>query len=364
MPWSWSSTSARGGDCVRSAGQRRPARISVRKGSRRAQGEVLLEAGAQAGIRGDRPCWRRPDTKACRCSRKPRVAIARQPAMRLWRSAETPLDFQIRNSNAWSLAAQVARAGGCPADSAGRARRESAHARTDRARPGRRSAAAVRRSLGREVRHRRERVLADLGAEFFFDRVLISRGSRWYLARARGKFFFGLPGNPASTMVTFEIFARAAVELLGGASESALPLRLAQAAREFRQKPGLTRFLPARLEPDGSEVTPVPWQGSGDVPALARANAFLVAEADRESWAAGDWIRVLIEMKKKLTHYDDAGAPRMVDVSAKPPTAHGARACVCAHAARRARSFPPIPRAIRWKSRASPASRRPRGPRS
>ena len=61
-----------------------------------------------------------------------------------------------------------------------------------------------------------EEVLAGFGAEFFFDRVLIQPGQPLVFGRARGKFFFGLPGNPSSTMVTFEIFARAALELLGG----------------------------------------------------------------------------------------------------------------------------------------------------
>jgi molybdopterin biosynthesis enzyme len=49
------------------------------------------------------------------------------------------------------------------------------------------------------------------------------------------------------------------------------------------------------LSPDGAEVTPMSWQGSGDVPSLSRANAFLVTEPDRESWAAGEWIRVLLK---------------------------------------------------------------------
>jgi molybdopterin molybdotransferase len=65
-------------------------------------------------------------------------------------------------------------------------------------------------------------------------------------------------------------------------------------ASDFQHKPGLTRFLPARLSADGSEVAPVPWHGSSDIPALARSNAFLVADAARESWRAGDWIRVLM----------------------------------------------------------------------
>jgi molybdopterin molybdotransferase len=96
-------------------------------------------------------------------------------------------------------------------------------------------------------------------------------------------------------MVTFEIFARAAVELLSGATESPLPLLRASLTCDFRHKPGLTRFLPARISADGSSVTPESWHGSGDVPALTRANAFLVADADREHWAAGDDIRVLLK---------------------------------------------------------------------
>ena len=140
-----------------------------------------------------------------------------------------------------------------------------------------------------------ERVLADLGAQFFFDRVLVQPGQPLVFGTARGKFFFGLPGNPASTMVTFEVFARAAVELLGGATETPLPLLQARLSKEVRHKPGLTRFLPAQVSADGSTVAPEPWQGSGDVNSLARANAFLVTEPDRESWAAGDMIRVLLK---------------------------------------------------------------------
>jgi molybdopterin molybdotransferase len=65
--------------------------------------------------------------------------------------------------------------------------------------------------------------------------------------------------------------------------------------RELRQKAGLTRFLPARLSADGAAIAPEPWQGSGDVAALARVNAFLVTEPDREYWAAGEPIRVLLK---------------------------------------------------------------------
>jgi molybdopterin biosynthesis enzyme len=53
--------------------------------------------------------------------------------------------------------------------------------------------------------------------------------------------------------------------------------------------------LPACVSPDGSEVTPLHWQGSGDVPALTRSNAFLVTEPERENWSAGEMIRVLLK---------------------------------------------------------------------
>jgi molybdopterin molybdotransferase len=113
--------------------------------------------------------------------------------------------------------------------------------------------------------------------------------------RAREKFFFGLPGNPASTMVTFEIFARAALELLSGQDEVMLPMPFARLTREFHHKTGLTRFLPARLSADGAEVTPLSWSGSGDVPALTRANAFLVADPGRAEYLRGELIQVLLK---------------------------------------------------------------------
>ena len=120
-------------------------------------------------------------------------------------------------------------------------------------------------------------------------------------------------------MVTFELFARAAIDPLSGCECAPLLLLRAKLTREFRHKTGLTRFLPAALSDEGSSVTPLRWQGSGDVPTAARANAFLVADADRESWKEGEDIRVMTEMKK-LSHYDKAGRARMVDVSAKADT--------------------------------------------
>jgi len=205
---------------------------------------------------------------------------------------EQPAAHQIRNSNAWSLAAQVERAGGVPIilPVAPDTRAETR--------------ALIEQGLQEDLLLLSggvsagkydvvELALADLGAEFFFDRVLIQPGQPLVFGSARNKFFFGLPGNPGSTMVTFELFGRAAHDLLSGATEAPLPLTFARLAKPFRHKTGLTRFLPANLS--CLEITPVDWQGSGDVPALSRANAFLVADSEKGDYAAGDLIGVLLK---------------------------------------------------------------------
>ncbi len=206
--------------------------------------------------------------------------------------SQTPRDFQIRNSNAYALAAQVVRAGGVPKLLP--VARDSADELAEIIALGLRCDLIL---LSGGVSAGKydvvEPVLESCGAEFFFTRVLIQPGQPLVFGRVGGQFFFGLPGNPSSTMVTFEIFARAAVELLGGQREVALHMPWARIAREFRHRAGITRFLPAQLSEDGGSVTPVPWQGSGDMPALTRANAFLVALPDKPVYEPGDWIQVL-----------------------------------------------------------------------
>jgi molybdopterin molybdotransferase len=136
-------------------------------------------------------------------------------------------------------------------------------------------------------------VLRELGATFHFEGVRIQPGGPCAFGTADAKPVFGLPGNPGSSYVTFQLFAQAALEALAGQRDPILPLLTARFASPFKHRPGLTRFLPAKLSSDGQHLTHIPWQGSSDVPALARANAFLVADDYRESWAAGDTIRVM-----------------------------------------------------------------------
>ena len=228
---------------------------------------------------------------------RPRVAII-ATGDEIVAVTETPAPYQIRNSNAYSLAAQVRRAGGEPVMLP--VAKDSKEATAQLIRQGifsGKGPGADLLLLSGGVSAGKydfvEAALEECGARFFFDRVAIQPGQPLVFGEAAGKFFFGLPGNPASTMVTFELFGRAALDLLAGMNEAPLPLTLARLSRPFRHKPGLTRFLPAEVS--CAEVTPVAWQGSGDVASICRANAFLVADPNQAEYLAGDLIPVLLK---------------------------------------------------------------------
>ena len=143
-----------------------------------------------------------------------------------------------------------------------------------------------------------EQVLAEFGAEFLFTGALIQPGRPIVFGRiplaagGAGAYFFGLPGNPVSTMVTFELFAKPMIDALAGAPPRPLPLLQARLKAEIKTKTGLTRFLPALLS--GSQVELVRWQGSGDIVATAQANCYVVIPPDRAVIAAGEMVEVLI----------------------------------------------------------------------
>jgi molybdopterin molybdotransferase len=148
-----------------------------------------------------------------------------------------------------------------------------------------------------------EKVLLDLGAEILFDAVAIRPGKPAVFAWCRGKPVFGLPGNPVSTMVTFELFAVPAIEVLGGYTPGPLPLFKAKLAHPLDEKGAVAHFLPARLDwtaqsREGESATPIAevllWEGSGDIGAVVRGNCFLVVHASRPKLAAGDWVDVLV----------------------------------------------------------------------
>jgi molybdopterin molybdotransferase len=113
---------------------------------------------------------------------------------------------------------------------------------------------------------------------------------------------FGLPGNPVSSAVTFMLFAAPVVAALAGQGargpnfDRGPRFALARLAEDVKTKTGLTRFLPAACTFSGvvPEVALVPWQGSGDLAAMALANCFLVVPEDTDRLRAGSTVRILL----------------------------------------------------------------------
>jgi molybdopterin molybdotransferase len=223
---------------------------------------------------------------------RPRVAIL-ATGDELVEVGQNVLPHQIRNSNSYALAALVSHSGALPTilplvrDEPGPLRSALERGISDF------DLMLVTGGVSAGKYDLVKPVLAQIGAHFLFERVRVQPGQPTAFGIALGRPVFGLPGNPGSTIVTYLLFADAAIRLLAGERTPILPILEATLEAPFRHKLGLTRFLPARLSTDGKSLHHIPWQGSSDVPALARANAFLIADHDRESWQIGDRIRVI-----------------------------------------------------------------------
>jgi molybdopterin molybdotransferase len=226
---------------------------------------------------------------------QPRVAIL-ATGDELVELNEMPGPQQIRNSNSYAIAAMVSAAGGTPIRlPIARDLREDIHQRILAARSANLLILSGGVSMGEYDLV--EEVLTTFGAEFLFTGVRMQPGKPVVFGRlpARGDapelYFFGLPGNPISTQVTFHCFAELFLRTLAGEPNPARKWALATLTEPVQAKPNLTRLLPARLE--GTSVTTTPWQGSGDLAANARANCYVEFKPNT-AYAAGDTLRILL----------------------------------------------------------------------
>jgi molybdopterin molybdotransferase len=267
----------------------------VPRGSEAHAGEVVLPARlsiAAAEIALAAACGR----STLSVFRRARVAIV-ATGDELVELDQAPEPQQIRNSNSYALAALVATAGGeavrlpaAPDES------EALRAIIEGARGSDLLILSGGVSMGKYDLV--EEVLKSLGAEFFFTGVKMQPGRPVVFGRLPAtdqfpaQYFFGLPGNPISTQVTFHVFVAPMIRALCGAVTDGPQFMQATLAEDVPGKPGLTRLLPARLS--GIEVKLVGWQGSGDLAANARANCYALLPADRESFRTGEAIRILL----------------------------------------------------------------------
>lgn len=282
-------------DTVRLAAARTlaPGENIVPAGAEARSGDVAVPSGRRMGV---------PEVAAgAACGyasllvfARPRVAIL-ATGDELVDVARTPLPHQIRNSNSYSLAAHVLSAGAAPRifpvvpDNLPATRQSLADA-------AEMDLILLAGGVSMGKFDFVEQTLLDQGAEFFFTGVRIQPGKPVVFGKLPGGYFFGLPGNPVSTMVTFALFVAPLLRGLGGESEIEPRFVQARLEEDLRVRPGLTRFLPAHLESDirGSSVRPVPWHGSGDLAAAAQSNSFVVVPDSAELLSQGEIVSVLL----------------------------------------------------------------------
>jgi molybdopterin molybdotransferase len=281
----------------------------VARGSEARQGEVLLPGGTAIGAA--------EIALAASCGRA-EIAVRKRPAVaivatgdELVELGQTPEAHQIRNSNSYALAAMVQAAGGeARRLEIARDTREAVRERVAQGRMGDLLLLSGGVSAGKYDLV--EEVLAEFGAEFFFTGVKMQPGKPVVFGRLPRSepgsaqvggsadaswwtYFFGLPGNPVSTQVTFHCFVEPLLRAMCGAGVAGPKFVQATLGEDVKGKTGLTRVLPASLHSDLSrpEVRLVPSQGSGDLAANARANCYAVLP-DGVDLKAGDVITVLL----------------------------------------------------------------------
>ena len=222
------------------------------------------------------------------CARRPRAAVlATGTELRPPGAALRP--GEIYESNTFTLAAQLADAGAVVERLAGVEDDEAA------------TRDALERGLAGDVlvtsggvsvgpHDLVRRALVDLGADEVFWRVAVRPGKPVAFAVRGRTLVFGLPGNPVSALVGFELFVRPAVRALQGADPGPV-YRTARLARAARRDPARDALLRARL--DGGEAAPLSGQESHMIVRAAAANALVLVPRGEGELVAGTEVNYL-----------------------------------------------------------------------
>ena len=256
-------------------------------------GEAVISAGAELGP-AELAVLAALGIPRARCGGAPAVAVL-VTGDELVEPGEPLRPGQIRNSNAYALAAQASRAGarvtGTSVVGDERDATEAALAAAlDHA-----DVVCVSGGVSVGPHDHVKPALAALGVEERFWGVALKPGKPTWFGARDGKLVFGLPGNPVSAMVTFHLFARPALRALAGA---ATPDRHAHAILDepWKLNPGREQVLRCRLRAadDGWHVAPTKAQGSHVLSSMLDADAFALVPAGEGELAPG--ARVDIEL--------------------------------------------------------------------
>ncbi len=202
--------------------------------------------------------------------------------------AMTPGPGQIRNSNVTMLLAQSVQVHSVPR-SLGIARDEREYLR-----------AMIREGLTADVLILSggvsagtldlvPEVLQELGVKPVFHRVAMKPGKPLFFGMHESTLVFGLPGNPVSSFVGFELFVRPAILRMRNVSNPVPPLVRLPLLAETQHKSDRPTYHPARViaQEIGEAVQLLPWHGSSDLKGLCAANALVLLEPGDRIYAAG-----------------------------------------------------------------------------
>lgn len=228
--------------------------------------------------------------------RRPRAAVL-ATGTELVRVNQKPGQDQIRDSNTYSLAAYAAQAG-AEVDCLPLAGDDTELLKEQIDQASKTSNLVVASggvSMG--VYDFTKAALKELDAEIFFERVALRPGKPTVFARLpNGTFVFGLPGNPVSVSVTFNLFARTAILAMQGAQQVTLEEHFARLERNVKGSEDRESYLPALLKTDQAGyfvAEPLKWGGSSDFVAFARANGLIKVPTGTKTLNTGSIVRVL-----------------------------------------------------------------------
>jgi molybdopterin molybdotransferase len=226
---------------------------------------------------------------------RPRVAII-ATGNELVPPDQVPGPGQIRNSNELLLKGLVQQAGGAPV-ALGIARDEAEHLRRVIEQGLAHDVVVLSGGVSAGVLDLVPAQLERLGVRQIFHKVNLKPGKPlWFGVKAtsegRQTLVFGLPGNPVSSLVCFELFVRPAIERMRGLAGVGLPRRSGTLTCDHQQRGERPTYWPAKLE--NGQVTPLAWQGSGDLRTLSDANCLAVFPSGERRYVVGESIAVEI----------------------------------------------------------------------
>ncbi len=247
----------------------------LRRGAEARQGELILRSGRRIGL-ADLGLLAGNGKSTVSVSAKPSVAVI-ATGDELVEVEETPKPDQIRNSNSYTICAQVEEAGARPT-ALGIARDDLDDLRRKIRQGLEQDILIVSGGVSMGKYDLVEKVFAEFGVEVLFDKIAMKPGKPTVFGHRGQTYVFGLPGNPISTMVAFHMFVRPLILFLLKAENTAPKVLEAKLEAPAKCDPERAALVPALVRFDGGQywIRPAPWKGSSDLVGLSRANALIM----------------------------------------------------------------------------------------